>query len=116
MTTLTWLKSPVPRSRSEEQTLRCPRCEQEYLHQGAVSVFSRWEDAVSRRTVVSPCDGLITQSLTENNPSARRQGLEIEFSCEHCGDGLRLAITQHKGLTFVQWSWDREYHDEFGIN
>lgn len=92
----------------KKEVLTCPRCGDEYLHQGMVSVFNRREDApLSQCTFVNP-DGVAIQALSENNPSPRRQGLEIAFECEQCGDGLFLTIIQHKGFTLAQWSWSGE--------
>jgi hypothetical protein len=37
------------------------------------------------------------------DPSDRRDGLTITFSCETCEDLPVLSIVQHKGLTLVGW-------------
>jgi hypothetical protein len=39
------------------------------------------------------------------NPSVKRDGIVINFNCEHCDNEakLRLAIVQHKGQTFFYW-------------
>jgi hypothetical protein len=85
--------------------LVCPQCGYLNLHQGRVTVFDRSEDA--RMTVVNTVDGgrtsthLLPNPIT--NPSSRRHGLAIAFSCEHCGDGLELTIAQHKGSTEFAW-------------
>ena len=42
-------------------------------------------------------------SELSGNPSARRHGIAIEFTCEQCGDGLRLTIAQHEGHTLIEW-------------
>ena len=39
----------------------------------------------------------------ENNPSARREGILIHFSCEACHERPVLEIDQHKGPTFARW-------------
>jgi len=39
------------------------------------------------------------------NPSRRRDGLAIEFSCENCPAILELTIKQHKGETFFAWRY-----------
>ena len=58
-------------------------------------------------TVVTTVDrGLASTHLLPNpiaNPSIRRHGMAIAFSCEHCGDGFELTIAQHKGSTEFAW-------------
>jgi hypothetical protein len=44
------------------------------------------------------------------NPSERRQGLAIAFSCEDCDAKLELTIAQHKGNTIVEWRLQPEKH------
>ena len=85
------------------QALRCPGCGDEYLHHEGMDWFDRNEDdkhgihtAISHRKV--DVDGNMT-----GNPSYRRHGLTIRFSCEHCDYAPVLAISQHKGNTFVEW-------------
>ncbi len=91
--------------------LVCPLCENKYLRQGATSVYQRVEDeAACTLTVV---DGFSTEvnarATNAGNPSARRQGLTIQFTCETSGDPkhpdttLELCIAQHKGMTEVYW-------------
>lgn len=53
-------------------------------------------------------DGIVRVGSPDDNPSPRRQGLLIEFSCETCGMGKQhrhiLQIYQHKGQTYVEWA------------
>src|ERR1700722_20191112 len=81
--------------------LMCPQCGYLNLHQGRVTVFDRSED--DEMTVVTTVNrGRTSTHLLPTpaaNPSSRRHGLAIEFSCEHCEDGLELTIAQHKGVT-----------------
>jgi DNA-directed RNA polymerase subunit RPC12/RpoP len=90
-----------------DETLRCPRCGGDYLHQGRVEVFHRpAEDAPYRGVTVDR--GLPIADLSAANPSERRQGLLIFFQCEYCdleSWDLPLALYQHKGRTFVEWRW-----------
>ena len=87
--------------------LLCPRCGGDYLHHGQVEVFARTEDAaVGLHTTTSAGDVRVDRDLS-GNPSARRHGVTIAFSCELCDEDdqavLRLTIAQHKGQTFLAW-------------
>ena len=103
--------------------LLCPSCNDMYLHQRNVTVFQRYEDQ-DKTIVMQQCEDemFVTTFPSEDtcNPSPRRHGLLIEFECEHChythidgeGDEMpkeplhRLAIYQHKGVTYVEWQLD----------
>jgi hypothetical protein len=98
----------------------CPRCGGSNLHQRAVTIFSREEDDDVVRRIYVVGDEMVSE-LTDNdtsgNPSSRRQGLTLHFSCEACSypdqaeDGstvypdvrIMLNIWQHKGGTFIEW-------------
>jgi hypothetical protein len=93
-------------------TLKCPQCGENYLHHRNTTIFERSED--DKLTTVIAQNGEEVQatkfpSADTCNPSYRRNGIIIEFQCEHChydyGDAslFRLAIIQHKGNTFVEW-------------
>lgn len=95
--------------------LNCPDCGDNYLHHRGTTIFERSEDE-SLTTVIAQ-NGRTAQisdfpSDDTCNPSSRRNGLIIEFECEHCHydrEGLnglplhRLAVIQHKGNTFMEW-------------
>lgn len=88
----------------------CPRCGSDYLHHQSVTLFDRSEDAqfVSETTVsCGEAKMKIVNSSASRNPSARRQGLEIVFTCEECEEGqtLSLFISQHKGQTEMFWEY-----------
>jgi hypothetical protein len=92
--------------------LRCPRCAGPNLHHLGVTVFDRAEDApVVIRTLVeggkSKTD--VVPNGDSGNPSSRRDGLAILFSCEGCGgdlaDPIELMIAQHKGSTEIAWRY-----------
>jgi hypothetical protein len=93
----------------EDNILLCPRCSSNNMHQGAVTVFNRVEDAKDVRvTAITPDSDAVTTTITNqttSNPSPRRHGLLIDFECELCFDHgkLTLAVYQHKGLTMVEW-------------
>lgn len=85
------------------QVLRCPGCGEEYLHHESMNWFDRNEDdehgihtTISHRQVA--VDGKMT-----GNPSSRRHGFTIHFSCEICNCAPVLAVSQHKGSTYMEW-------------
>jgi len=87
-----------------DQALKCPRCGHDYIHQVWVDVWEREEDAddgihccVTRNSVS------VDKNAVRENPSERRQAMEIGFHCEQCAGYSHLAILQHKGQTFVKW-------------
>lgn len=101
---------------SDELTLLCPRCLGNNLHHDTVTVFGRNEDAetVTVTTVGSNprLDIVEMPNRLSGNPSSRRDGLAIRFTCENCdqpdedeveGDGIELTVTQHKGCTILKW-------------
>jgi hypothetical protein len=94
--------------------LLCPRCGSERLHHEVVTVFDREENAGTcirthvRRGAVSMES---VPSAGSGNPSKRRSGVAIWFSCEGCGsqdnfDALELTIAQQKGSTAIGWRYD----------
>lgn len=88
----------------------CPRCGSAYLHHQSVTSFDRSEDAqVLSETTVSCGEAKMkmVDSSTSRNPSARRDGLEVVFTCVGCEEGrtLSLFISQHKGQTEVFWEY-----------
>lgn len=81
--------------------LICPACGGNYLHHERVEVFDRGEDQEQGLHVsVNDAEVSIDTSLA-GNPSARRHGLSIHFSCENCDAKPVLHVAQHKGNTFV---------------
>lgn len=106
----------------DDGTLLCPSCEEPYLHQCNVTVFERGEDD-EYTTVIAQngADAQVNRFKSDDtcNPSSRRHGLLLEFTCEHChadqftsGEGnsywsapnpFLLGIAQHKGVTLMQW-------------
>lgn len=100
--------------------LECPKCGGEYLHQGNTTIYERGEDA-DYTTVIAQNEHEVVAtkfpSEETHNPSSRRHGLTIEFTCENCHGGewdgekviesntppFHLAIYQHKGCTFMEW-------------
>lgn len=93
---------------SQNSELVCPRCASTYLHHGAVTNYDRSEDEETvTKAVVNGKDVSITAGApNDGNPSSRRHGLVIAFSCEACGDGLELTVAQHKGMTLMGWRYE----------
>jgi predicted GIY-YIG superfamily endonuclease len=98
--------SPEP----DADVLLCPNCGYYFTHTSNVEVYDRrtedgycWRHVVSGTKVKSSVDG-------RDNPSPRREGIRIYFSCESChaDDGsnypppFELLIYQHKGQTFFK--------------
>lgn len=84
--------------------LECPACGGENLHQERVDSWFREEDATQGVHTSAMKDGgcFVTPQM-HGNPSSRRDGLTITFSCETCEELPTLSIVQHKGLTLVGW-------------
>jgi len=92
--------------------LLCPRCGNSYLHHRGVVTYDRSEDAetVLRTSVgVGKTTVQLIAQAGSGNPSSRRDGLVIQFWCEHCGGGddgssvIELTVAQHKGETELAW-------------
>lgn len=100
--------------------LTCPKCDGRNLHQINTAIYERKEDE-PYTTVISQNGHEVTAikfpSEETHNPSSRRQGLTIEFTCENCHEAnwdgekaipsnrepFHLAIYQHKGVTYMEW-------------
>ena len=94
----------------DDNKLICPSCGGDSLHQIKVDVFERDEDEkkvlhaqVGKSKIVK---SIVVSNYISGNPSLRRQGLTISFSCETCEYEPKLDFAQHKGVTLVTW---REY-------
>ena len=83
--------------------LKCPSCDWSNLHHVSVEVFEREEDAMTGVHVhVEGAHVLVDGDLT-GNPSSRRTGLLIRFTCETCDTLSILQMIQHKGSTYMEW-------------
>jgi hypothetical protein len=99
-------------SGEQSDPLLCPHCGGGYLHHELITVFDRREDAdfvtrtrVSKNRVTREA----VKSEVARNPSCRRDGLAVSFSCETCAARPELTIKQEKGQTFFTWrdtEWD----------
>lgn len=78
-----------------------PSCGSINLQHKRVEVFERTEDAKSGLHVVVSDGKVMTDTELIGNPSERRHGLLIHFSCEQCSAQPVLSIVQHKGTTCI---------------
>ncbi|EAQ63660.1 hypothetical protein MED121_00590 [Marinomonas sp. MED121] len=83
--------------------LECPHCGSHYLHQKKVEVFQRNEDDRSGLHV-SVDEKVTTDTNIADNPSPRRQGLTLHFSCEGCPTISSFSIYQHHGSTYMKFT------------
>ena len=95
---------------SNNSTLLCPACKYDYTHQEYYEIYQRNEDYSGIHTVVK-LHGTTVDTIMKDNPSSRRQGMRMYFSCEGChGDQeegvnpplFELLIYQHKGVTVFE--------------
>lgn len=87
------------------EPIKCAHCGHEYTHQFAVVVYSRTkEDGPASAGVVlnTTGPGALPAFTLPDNPSRRRQGVAVLVSCEACHGVSHMAISQHKGQTFVE--------------
>lgn len=96
--------------------LLCPRCGFDHLRHRQVNIFDRREDAQDVvHTAVQ--EGTVSMRVVANNesvnPSDRRDGLIVRFSCEGCGETrpVFMAIAQVKGRTEIRWLGERGLTD-----
>ncbi|HEV8032034.1 MAG TPA: hypothetical protein VGP42_13540 [Stellaceae bacterium] len=99
-------KEDLPYALLTGEPLRCPSCGGEYLHHGCVSVFDTLEDnserfRKTRLTSVHGDDISHRIVTTDQNPSARRDGVAIEFWCENCLHISEFTLAQHKGQSYA---------------
>ena len=84
-------------------------CGSNNLHQESVKVFWRESEDSSQGTFFESKGNYFNKHINPNdNPSNRRDGLLIRFSCECCSSEPELAIYQHKGTTYVEWQSIRQ--------
>jgi hypothetical protein len=95
---LDWTDSWFP----EHFQLNCPKCGFDHTHLESVEYFGRHEDAERGTHAKMDFDGCQVDECLDGNPSPRRDGLILYFSCE---DGCEFAIDifQHKGGTFFHF-------------
>ena len=86
-------------------TLHCPACGFFYLHHIKVDVFSRMQEDSPTGLHVA-VDGTSVAidhgaDCKDGNPSMRRDGLAVYFTCEGCEAVSVLTLVQHKGNTIL---------------
>jgi predicted GIY-YIG superfamily endonuclease len=95
---------------SHHSTMECPSCKYDFTHQEYYEIFQRNEDCDGIHTVVK-LDGTTVDTKMKDNPSSRRDGMRMYFSCESCHgnqeEGINpplfeLLIYQHKGVTIFE--------------
>lgn len=88
-----------------QETLICPECGLENLHQEKVeSVFRDREDYDGTHVSHNKGGVLITRKV-DGDIGGRREIAHIHFSCEHCPNKIyKLTIQQHKGATYLYWN------------
>jgi hypothetical protein len=84
-------------------SLSCPSCGGEYLHQTHLDSWFREEDSDTAMHVSTNQNQARIDNCNTGNPSTRRDGILIRFRCEECPATPSLAIVQHKGCTFFEW-------------
>src|SRR5262245_61666210 len=92
--------------RTDAEMLHCPLCGGDYLHHEVVTVYSRKEDAdhtLETRVVDRVAESPMVPSKLSANPSTRRHGVSITFTCESCPARLELILAQHKGQSELAW-------------
>lgn len=82
--------------------IKCPICADIYTHQGKVEVFNRSEDSKEGNHVEIIGDLVKVNKDISANPSARRQGVSINMTCEGSQHPFTVDIYQHKGQTFFE--------------
>lgn len=83
--------------------LVCPCCNDSGLHHEAVDIYQREHEDANTGIHVTVNGHAAIDTKMAGNPSRRRNGLVVEFSCETCTARPRLALIQHKGATFLHW-------------
>lgn len=79
----------------------CPLCECDFIHGRSVLSFDRDEDdPQTTMTVVERGAVIMTMIDSKENPSSRRDAVEVRFSCEW-GHSFGIQFSQHKGTTLV---------------
>jgi len=91
--------------------LCCPRCGENNLHHDAFDWYWRpAEDRPSNNIRIEYDTATMRPDAAKRNPSTRRDGMRLQFWCEHCHGGdqperprFELLIYQHKGTTYIVW-------------
>jgi len=88
---------------NREEPVLCPICGDIYLHHAGIVVRSRTaEDA--HGVEVTVIKGAVHVETRAPAFTGRRDDFRIEFWCEGCAMSFALAIKQHKGCTYAEFS------------
>ena len=88
---------------TEQPHLICPNCGSENVHMYKVEVFIRDAEDCEEGTHTE-IQGLILKQnpSMKGNPSGRRNGVKMTFTCEQCPQHFNLLIAQHKGWEMIE--------------
>ena len=95
-------------------SLNCEHCGGSNLHQEQVEIYrgeSPEDSPILQRTVCDRLGNVHTDKVprvNSRNPSPRRDGVRMVFSCEQCGGFTNLLIAQRKGVEYLQTCRDGE--------
>ncbi len=81
--------------------LHCPCCHNPDTHQFMVAVFARKEDQQVTITAIPTGGEAPASFVLPPNPSMRRDGVAVGFTCEHCPAVFWVSLAQHKGATLL---------------
>lgn len=97
-----------------EDSIKCPTCSEDYTHISKVELFFRdKEDSDTGIRIETDGEAISVGkdvSKSKGNPSGRREGMRIIFSCEF-GHVFELVIQQHKGTNYVYTNFLRNDPD-----
>ena len=91
--------------------LSCPHCGGACLHLGKVKIFDREDDAEFTQVTTANKGQTKVELISSDicgNPSARSDGLIIDFWCQKCNAQSELAIAFHKAMTKFEWREDKQ--------
>jgi hypothetical protein len=81
--------------------LKCPFCNEDYIHLEIIRVGARQEDQPAYLITVDAVAGTVQeQPAFEGELSDRRHWVEMQVNCEMCAGGS-IVFAQHKGQTLV---------------
>jgi hypothetical protein len=86
----------------EDFQLICPKCGFDHTHLESVEYFGRHEDDEIGTHATMNINGCKVDDCLDGNPSDRRDGLILHFTCED-GCEFDILIFQHKGGTYFHF-------------
>lgn len=90
-------------SLDENNYLRCPVCDFDYLHQKWAKVIFRDNEDKDGILVSAERKKIATERVLDKDIPGRRDVIYIDFWCEGCHKHSILEIMQHKGNTIIKW-------------